>query len=97
VAPKAEPVPQAKPVAVAAPGQNTLTLRAKQNSWVELKAGNNVLLSRLLKAGETENVELAGAAFLVIGNASGVDVSLRGQPIDTKTDGKSNVARISLK
>ncbi len=72
-------------------------LSAKQNSWAEVRVGNNVLLARLLKAGETEHIDLPSAGTLTLGNGPAVAVVFRGQMIDTKGDGKSNVARINLK
>ncbi len=89
-------VPQAKPAA-ATPGTNTLVLTARQNSWVEVRAGSTVIVAHLIKAGDTESIDVPGSGQLTIGNAAGVDVTFRGQPLSTKTDGKTNVARISLK
>ncbi|HEY8027031.1 MAG TPA: RodZ domain-containing protein [Burkholderiaceae bacterium] len=96
---KPEPVAPAKPELPrqASPGKKKLQLTARENSWVEVREGNNVVLSRLLKAGESESLDVAGGAFLVIGNAAGVDVSFAGQPLPSKTDPKSNVGRLSLK
>ena len=97
VAPKTsnEPSPASKPAAAA--GAGTLVLSARQNSWIDVRAGGNVIVSHLLRAGDTETFEIPGAAVLTIGNAAGVDVTYRGQALSGGTDGKSNVAHINLK
>ena len=88
---------QAKPTATGTSGANTLVLTARQNSWIEVRAGSNVIVAHLLKAGDTESVDLPGPAQLTVGNAAGVDATFRGQSLSTKTDGNGNVARINLK
>ena len=94
----AAPAPAAPATSGAAkPGVGTLVLAARQNSWVEVHAGNNTVVAHLLKAGETENITVPGPAQLTIGNAAGVDATFRGQPLPTAGDGKSNVAHINLK
>lgn len=103
-APAATPV--VKPASVAAvakpvvpvDSKNALAINVREDSWVEIKgADNNVLLSRLLKAGSSEAVAVTGPVSVVIGNAAGVDVTLRGAPVDVMTGNSSNVARLNLK
>ncbi|MFC7287019.1 helix-turn-helix domain-containing protein [Herminiimonas glaciei] len=99
--------PAAKPAAVAvvAPkpvvpvdSKNALAINVREDSWVEIKgADNSVILSRLLKAGSSEAVAVTGPVSVVIGNAAGVDVTLRGAPVDVVTGNSSNVARLNLK
>ncbi|WP_175625649.1 MULTISPECIES: RodZ domain-containing protein [Oxalobacteraceae] len=103
-APAATPVVKPAPVAaVAKPvvpvdSKNALAINVREDSWVEIKgADNNVLLSRLLKAGSSEAVAVTGPVSVVIGNAAGVDVTLRGAPVDVVTGNSSNVARLNLK
>jgi cytoskeleton protein RodZ len=74
-----------------------LVLKVRQDSWVEVKAGKNALISRLMRAGSTEQVEITEAAALTLGNAAGVDVSFRGSPLDIKAEAKNNVVHLSLK
>lgn len=81
----------------AADSRNLLVLKVRQDSWVEVRVGHNALISRLVKAGSTEQVEITGPAALTLGNAAGVDVVFRGSPLETKADAKSNVVRLSLK
>lgn len=76
---------------------NTLVLKLRQDSWIEVKRGNGtVLVSRLLKAGTVETVEMTEPVQLVVGNVSGVDANLRGNTLNLKT-GTGNTARVSLK
>jgi cytoskeleton protein RodZ len=75
----------------------TLVLTARQNSWIDVRAGSNVIASHLLKAGDTENIDVPVAAQLTIGNAAAVSATFRGQPVPTTSDGKTNVAHIALK
>ncbi|HWT71285.1 MAG TPA: RodZ domain-containing protein [Oxalicibacterium sp.] len=77
--------------------KNTLVMQVHQDSWIEVRrADDTVLFSELLKAGTSESIELPGPVSVVIGNAAGVDMSLRGKPIDLKGN-SSNVARLNLK
>lgn len=91
----AQPAPQA----VAPSANDALELNVREDSWVEVRrAGNNaVLLSRIVKAGERERIEVSEPVSVVIGNATGVDASLRGVPVELKTKTNSNVARLNLK
>lgn len=69
----------------------------KEDSWVEIRrADDSVLVSRLFKAGTTEVFDVASPVSMVVGNAAGVSVMLRGKPIDIAGN-SSNVARLNLK
>jgi cytoskeleton protein RodZ len=86
--------------AVALPlnSKDALAIRVREDSWVEIKrADNTVLVSRLFKAGSSELVAINGPVSMVIGNAAGVDVVLRGTPVDVVAGNTSNVARLNLK
>lgn len=78
--------------------KDVLVLKAREDSWVEVRRADNKrsMLSRLMKAGDTETLEITEPVLLVVGNASGVDATLRGEPLEFKA-GKSNVARLNLK
>ncbi|RZI40575.1 helix-turn-helix domain-containing protein [Herbaspirillum sp. HC18] len=99
------PTSEAKSAAAAVPesfsaaSKDTLQLKAREDSWIEVRsAGNNsVLLSRIVKAGETEKLEVTEPVSVVIGNASGVEATLRGAPVELNKGSKSNVARLNLK
>lgn len=80
-----------------ADSKNVLAIQARQDSWIEIKrADNTVLASSLLKSGTSESFEITGPVSMVIGNAAGVSVTLRGTPVDV-TGNSSNVARLNLK
>ena len=78
--------------------KDLLRLTFREDSWVEIRRGDkSVMISRLLKAGTTESFDINEPVTLVIGNAGGVDASLRGSKLDLQTGASSNVARLSLK
>lgn len=75
-----------------------LVLNVREASWIELKRDDGVsLTSRLLPAGTTESFDVGQGASLVVGNASGVDVTYRGKALNLTADAKNNVARVTLK
>jgi cytoskeleton protein RodZ len=79
-------------------GGGELSLNFRQDSWVDVKrADNTVLISRLVKAGSTETVDMSQPVSIIIGNIAGVDATLRGAPLDLKAGSKTNVARLNLK
>lgn len=78
--------------------RNALVLKLREDSWVQaIRANQTTVLSRLLKAGTTETIAITEPVTLTIGNATGVEVILRGTPIDLKPSTKNNVVRLSLK
>jgi cytoskeleton protein RodZ len=81
-----------------AAAKDPLVLTAKADSWIEVKrtSGNIILISRILKAGETETVDVTEPVSVVIGNSSGVQATLRGAPLEIKSAG-GNVARLTVK
>ena len=100
-APASQPAAETKPAEESAPaaaGKNVLAIRVREDSWIEIRRADNdkVVFSDLLKAGASETIDLPGPATMVVGNAAGVDVTLRGVPVDLKGNA-SNVAHINLK
>jgi cytoskeleton protein RodZ len=96
--PAAAPAPAAAPVATATPaaaGGNELVFTAREDSWISVtpQKGGKPLVSRLVKAGSTETVNVSEPVRVVVGNAPGVSATLRGAPVELP--GKT--ARISLK
>jgi cytoskeleton protein RodZ len=97
------PAPAKEPVASVTPvGNGALAFNFREASWVEIrrvhpKAGspNNLLVYRLFPAGSTFAFDLTEPATLTVGNAAGVDVSLRGTRLDMDT-AKGNVVRLTL-
>jgi cytoskeleton protein RodZ len=80
-----------------APGASMLQLRTTQSSWVEARDGRgNVLLSRIVVAGESLGLDGAAPIRLTIGNAAGTQLIFKGQPVDLSTRTRDNVARVEL-
>ena len=78
--------------------RNQLLVKIHEDSWIDVKQQNGVtVLSRLLKAGATQSFEVGDGLFLTVGNASGVEVLLRGESLEIKSGAKNNIARIKLK
>jgi cytoskeleton protein RodZ len=81
----------------AANNGDMLVLRLREDSWIEIRnSRNKLLLARLAKAGESEAVAVREPIKLIIGNAAGVDVQLRGAPVELNATTKNNVARLTL-
>lgn len=80
-------------------GKDTLQLKVREDSWIEVRraSSNAVVLARIVKAGETANVEISEPVSVVFGNAAGVDATLRGTPLELNSSTSSNVARLNLK
>lgn len=87
------------PVHVAPDAANALELKLREDAWVEVIAvdGERKLLSKLMKAGSVELIEIAEPVVLVVGNAAGVDATLRGQVLNLKAVARDNVAKLNLK
>lgn len=103
VASEAKPVPLVNSVAAPVRSFNgdmkdALTLKVREDSWIEIKrADNSTVVSSILKAGTTESFKITGPVAMTIGNAAGVEATLRGKPLELKADAKTNVARLNLK
>jgi cytoskeleton protein RodZ len=77
---------------------DALILKVHQDSWIEIKRPDNtVVFSGLIQAGKTETVKLPGPVSLVVGNAAGVEATLRSKPLGFKSNTANNVARLNLK
>jgi cytoskeleton protein RodZ len=84
-------------VAGAASGA-ALQLRATTESWVEVQdAKSQMLLSRMLQAGETVRLDGALPMRLKVGNAAGTEVMFRGQAVNLLPSTVGNIARLELK
>lgn len=95
-APVAEPVAAPEPVVAPAPAP-LLKLVANGRSWVRVEAaGGEVLLEQLLDKGAEEVVEGIPPLTVVIGDASQVQVELRGERVDLAPHTQKNVARLRL-
>ena len=87
--------PSAAPAAAA--GANTLVLSVREDSWIEVRPqGGKALVSRLVKAGSTETVEVPGTATLVVGNPNGVTATLRGAAVALPQVPGKTISRVTL-
>jgi len=78
-------------------GPDSIVFDVKEDSWVEMRrADDSIFVSRVFKAGTTESFNLPGPISLVIGNAAGVKVRVRGKSLDVNGNA-SNVARLDVK
>lgn len=95
----ATPAPAAQaPLAAATPASSALVLNFRQDSWVEVKrADNSTVVARVMRAGTTESFDLAGPLSLTVGNARGVEASVRGEPLNLAGTTRNNVARVTVK
>jgi cytoskeletal protein RodZ len=64
------------------PARDTLvlTMTAEQNCWVEVTADGEIVISRILAAGESETLEAHGEIVLSVGNAGGLAIRVNDQP-----------------
>jgi len=93
----ATPTPVA--AAPAAAGANTLVLNVRADSWIEVRpsGGGRPLISRLVKAGSTESVEVAGPVNLTVGVPGAVTATLRGANVPLPQQPGKTIARVALK
>ncbi|NHZ81898.1 DUF4115 domain-containing protein [Massilia sp. CCM 8695] len=81
----------------APPGSNTLVLNVRADSWVEVRRAKGApLLSRLLKAGTVETVEVGEPVTLIVGKPDGVSATLRGDTVALPSN-NGRVSRVNLK
>jgi cytoskeleton protein RodZ len=89
--------PPAAAVAEAA-AAGIAVLRTTDQSWIEVQDGRGqVLLSRMLMAGEVVGLDGALPLRVKIGNVAATELSFRGQPVNLASTARDNVARLELK
>lgn len=99
----ASPVPEVvaqQPVAapVGLPADAPVALTVSEDSWIEVVDGaGNTRLSRIVRAGESMTMGGVAPWKVRIGHVRGVNVTLRGQPVDLTPYARNNVARLELK
>ncbi|MCA8220807.1 helix-turn-helix domain-containing protein [Burkholderia sp. BC1] len=90
---------EAASVAVA-PGQSTIELKVKQDSWFSVRDNRGKeLFSGLVHAGEAKQVAGDGPFRVTIGNKAGLDaIAFDGKPVDPAkySAARGNVARFTL-
>ncbi|WP_338439558.1 helix-turn-helix domain-containing protein [uncultured Aquabacterium sp.] len=97
-APAPAPQPAVTGASLADPASGAVVLRATEDAWMEVTDGTGTKrLSRLVKAGETLSMGGVPPWNLRIGNVNGVQVTLRGQPVDLTPYNRNNIARLELK
>jgi cytoskeleton protein RodZ len=89
-----ENTPLVQPVAA---GNDKLRLKFRQDSWVQVKKENGTVLTSHLLMGTEEVFEVKETLQLRLGNAAGVDASLRGNAMDITTGKDSNVVNLIVK
>ena len=91
------PSPSLEAAPTPAAADKPLVLNLREDSWVEIRrADNSTVVSRVMRAGSSERFDVAGPVTLVVGNARGVDVTYRGEPVSLKSGAKNNVARVRV-
>lgn len=91
--PTAMPAPEASAASTA-----LLKLTASGDSWVEVvNARGEVVVQRLLKAGDSVDFSSAPPYSVVVGRADAVQVTVRGQPLDIAPYARNSVARFEVK
>lgn len=99
----AAPAPVVTPPAAAitppAAGANALVVNVRDDSWIEVRpvGGGRPLISRLVKGGSTETIDLAGPVNLIVGVPSAVTVTLRGAPVALPPQPGKTISRVALK
>jgi cytoskeleton protein RodZ len=88
--------PAAGPAAPA--GANALVLNVREDSWIEVRPakGGAPLLSRLVKAGSTETVNVEQPVRVTVGNPGGVTATLRGNAVALPPVPGKTLARVNL-
>jgi cytoskeleton protein RodZ len=89
----------AAPAAASVPViDGVLQIRVNEASWIEVRdARGRSLLSRTVLPGEAVGLDGELPLRLVVGNATGTQLSFRGQPVELAVRGRDNVARLELK
>jgi cytoskeleton protein RodZ len=78
--------------------KDTLKLKFRQDSWIQVKKENGVIVtSHLAKAGTEEVFSVKELLQVRIGNAAGVDGFLRGTPLEILAEKGSNVVNLNVK
>jgi len=78
-------------------GQARVVLRATADSWVQVRdRDGNLLITRVLKPGESYNVPNQPGLTMVTGNAGGLDISIDGNAIPRLGDTGRVVRDVSL-
>ena len=92
------PTPTAAEPTPVTSGSGLLSIRAVNESWIEVINGSGVqVVQRVLKPGETLDFFTLAPYSVVVGRADAVQVSVRGQPFDVMPYARNSVARFEVK
>ena len=84
--------------AEAAANTNSMVFKFKEDSWLQIKRPDGrIVFGRLVKAGGEESITVDGPMSVVVGNARGVEASLRGQSLTLKVAPGGNVSYLNIK
>ena len=73
-------------------------MKANVQSWVQVKDANGrVVLQKTLAAGEAVSADGALPLSVIVGNASGTEVRIRGELLEVAKTTRDNVARFEVK
>lgn len=85
------------PASAAAVGAATLVLSTTQTSWVSVQdRDGKEIFSRNVTSGNSETITGTPPLKLVIGNATGMQLTYNGSPVDLAPHIRANVARLTL-
>jgi len=85
-APKVETLADGKRVYGAENTEARVELIAKEDSWVQVTEGDNLLLTRVLRAGDKFKVPNRPGLKLMTGNAGGLEITVDGTPLSSLGD-----------
>lgn len=75
---------------------STLTLKFNGDSWVKVKdTSGKTIEEALLKAGDQRQFQIDALGDVVLGNATQIEATANGKPIDLTTYMRANVAKFS--
>ncbi|MBC7404926.1 MAG: DUF4115 domain-containing protein [Cytophaga sp.] len=92
------PIEVVQPPSIPVFNKEVMRLKFHQDSWLQVKKENGVILtSHLARAGTEETFSVKEALQVRIGNAAGVEGVLRGAPLEIMADKGSNVVNLNVK
>lgn len=84
--------------AVGSVAAGVLVFKAKDRAWIRVRDSKGTIqFEKTLAAGETAEATGGAPLSVIIGNAAGTEVVLRGQPFDLESVTQNNVARFEVK
>lgn len=90
--------PAASGVATAPSADAPLLVRPKVDAWIEVRdSKGQMLIKRLVKAGETLRQDTQAPFFIYVGRADSTELLWQGKPVDLKPHTQNNEARLQIK